>query len=97
MIIVRALNFKMVALHFVSVTEEVKIAIEIQFQGVQKMLLSLTYHFSKYMLSFCLLNLNKPVKFKWKLAAYLNKSNQSYCKRMVQHQNKSLAAPEQLY
>ena len=56
MIIVRALNFKMVALHFVSVTEEVKIAIEIQFQGVQKMLLSLTYYFSKYMLSFCLLN-----------------------------------------
>ena len=56
MIIVRALNFKMVALHFVSVAEEVKIAIEIQFQGVQKMLLSLTYHFSKYMLSFCLLN-----------------------------------------
>ena len=56
MIVVRALNFKMVALHFVSVTEEVKIAIEIQFQGVQKMLLSLTYHFSKYMLSFCLLN-----------------------------------------
>ena len=61
------------------------------------MLLSLTYHFSKIYVELLPAELNKPVKFKWKLAAYLNKSNQSYCKRMVQHQNKSIAAPEQLY
>ena len=43
-----ALNFKMAALGFVSVTEEVMNMIKkIQFQIAQKMLVSLEKHFSK--------------------------------------------------